>query len=47
MKVAKWWGAVPPRAQRSTNADVSLTLFTMLADAEPFRNKSQQANGKG
>ncbi len=28
-------------------ANISLKLFTMLADAEAFRNKSQQANGKG
>jgi hypothetical protein len=32
---------------QAQQANISLTLFTMLADAEAFRNKSQQANGKG
>ncbi len=32
---------------QAQQANISLKLFTMLADAETFRNKSQQANGKG
>jgi hypothetical protein len=32
---------------QAQQANISLTLFTMLADAEAFRNKSQQTKGKG
>jgi hypothetical protein len=32
---------------QAQQANISLTLFTMLADAEAFRNQSQRANGTG